>query len=410
METLAEEKAILFYLTEGLDSNLLKSELFSYEKNRLIFKEIKKRKKEGKPVDVISLIDALKGKVATSYLLSLDEGVVRGINKEKYFKHYVNQLIKICKEKEIKRLIGELIREPNFIDHLREILDSYELEDDLSIEETSFINNFENFLKHIELRRRNSVWGISINSFPKLNKALMGLREIIVLAAKPKSGKTTFSIQLASDALEVDSAVLYYDFENGVFNLMMKEICRKFYINYCRELLNSEISWTEIIQKIGDPIELKERYESFIIQSGISLSLEKIKRDIDQLRKKNKVEKVLVVIDSLQKLPLESLKDRRASIDDWLRKIEKLNANDPDLVFLLISELSREGQKPKESGDIEYSAHFLLKLDTALTENEIERFGDDGIRELKIEYARDVRSGVQIKYKVDFNFWRFEEL
>ena len=140
------------------------------------------------------------------------------------------------------------------------------------------------------------------------------------------------------------------------------------------------------------------------------MSIEKIKRDIDQLRKKNKVERVLIVIDSLQKLPLESLKDRRASIDDWLRKIEKLNANDPDLVFLLISELSREGQKPKESGDIEYSAHFLLKLDTALTENEIERFGDDGIRELKIEYTRDVRSGIQIKYKVDFNFWRFEEL
>jgi len=410
METLAEERAILFYLTDGLDSDLLKPELFSYEKNRLIFEEIKKRKKQGKPVDVISLIDSLKNKVPSSYLLDLDQGVIRGTYKEKYFKHYVNQLIKNYKEKEVKRLIGELIHEPDFIGHLKEVLDSYELEDDLSIEETSFVNNFENFLKHIELRRQNSVWGIPINSFPKLNKALMGLREITVLAAKPKSGKTTFSIQLASDALDEKTAILFYDFENGVFNLMMKEICRKFYINYCRELLNPEISWPVIIQKIGDPLEFKEKYKSFIIQSGISLSIEKIKRDIDQLRKKNKVEKVLIVIDSLQKLPLESLKDRRASIDDWLRKIEKLNANDPDLVFLLISELSREGQKPKESGDIEYSAHFLLKLDTALTENEIERFGDDGIRELKIEYARDVRSGVQIKYKVDFNFWRFEEL
>jgi len=119
----------------------------------------------------------------------------------------------------------------------------------------------------------------------------------------------------------------------------------------------------------------------------------------------------LITIDSLQKLPMENLRERRAAVDIWLRNFEELKAEDPYLTILLISELSREGQKPKESGDIEYTGHFLLRLESNQNEEEIRKSGyDDNIRMLWIEHARDVATGGNIKYQANFRYWRFKEM
>lgn len=108
---------------------------------------------------------------------------------------------------------------------------------------------------------------------------------------------------------------------------------------------------------------------------------------------------------------MENLRERRAAVDLWLRNFEELKAEDPYLTILLVSELSREGQKPKESGDIEYTGHFLLRLEKNQTEEEIRKLGfDDNIRKLWIEYARDVATGNPIKYQADFSHWKFNEL
>ncbi|MCK4825906.1 hypothetical protein KA005_59710, partial [bacterium] len=145
-----------------------------------------------------------------------------------------------------------------------------------------------------------------------------------------------------------------------------------------------------------------------IIKTERSLEIEEIKSDILQVRQLAEKREVLIVIDSLQKLPMTDLKDRRAAIDRWLRDFEALKTNDPYLTIILISELSREKQQPKESGDIEYTGHFLLRLETNLSESEMKK-GDDHKRKIWLEYGRDVALKKPIPLRADFNHWEFKE-
>lgn len=260
------------------------------------------------------------------------------------------------------------------------------------------------FIEHVKKRRAGEFWGHKIKSFPRLTHALMGVREIIVLAAKPKIGKTTFALQIESDIADLGVGVIHYDFENGLYNIMARECCRRFDVDYRTELLNDE--WTGLDSLTKKIQEIK----NFAVVTDRGLTIDKIRAHISDIRKTTKSKDVFIVIDSLQKLPMENLRERRAAIDLWLRAFEELKSDDPDLTILLISELSREGQKPKESGDIEYSAHFLLNFESDQTDDDIRERGDFGGRQLKIEYARDTATGGVIEYKGDFGHWRFTEL
>lgn len=110
---------------------------------------------------------------------------------------------------------------------------------------------------------------------------------------------------------------------------------------------------------------------------------------------------------------MKDLKERRATIDRWLRDFEALKAKDPYLTIILVSELSRDKQQPKESGDIEYTAHFQLRLKKNKERGKPEdpEPEDDFKRILFLELARDVESGKKIaQYDVDFQRWKFTEI
>jgi len=109
---------------------------------------------------------------------------------------------------------------------------------------------------------------------------------------------------------------------------------------------------------------------------------------------------------------MSHFKDRRTSIETWLENFEALKAKDSNLAILLISELSREGLRPKESNRIEYTGDFLIKLESKnLSDKEIESFGDDNKRTLYLELARDVQGNITIaNYEINFRQWKFEEL
>ena len=78
---------------------------------------------------------------------------------------------------------------------LLDVLDKakkFKIEDPEAIEKFTISSWADSFTEYIEKRRANEIWGHKIKGFPRLTSALMGLREITILAAKPKIGKTTF--------------------------------------------------------------------------------------------------------------------------------------------------------------------------------------------------------------------------
>jgi len=401
------EKAVLFYMIEGFDSSRLTPDLFSGPDHRIIFQKIRELRKADAAFDMIALSDALSDKVRPPYVSSLGDGVINGEFKETYFRDYVDRLVKLEKERQVKEAVADAIREPDFLPEIKKILADYEPDEVRDVGDFSMATRAGELRSFIESRRGSKLWGHDLKSLPVLAATLNGIREIIVLAAKAKTGKSTLALQIASDVHGQGVPVLYFDFENGPLNLMARELSRKMQLSF-EEIYSPTKDQATYAE--GGILRLREN-KHFSIITDRKLTIEKIRGFVGQVKRATGREDVLIVIDSLQKLPMENLRERRAAVDFWLRGFEELKSDDPGLTIILISELSREGGKPKESGDIEYTGHFLLELQTNRSEEEMNEMGDDGIRKLFINSARDVQvPGGPLRLEADFRYWTFREM
>ncbi len=269
----------------------------------------------------------------------------------------------------------------------------------------SFTANSEGFSDFLNKKRTGKLWGHNMSSFPQLTRAMMGLREITVLSAEAKVGKSTFVQQIASNVLDGGIPVLYYDFENGRYNLMARELCRRHRITF-QDLFSPKkdsVNVKDILQHFD-----KDLFNRFYIIQNRSLTVDKLQKQVQDLEQTTGTAP-LIVIDSLQKLPMDNLRERRAAIDIWLRGFEAIKADAPDLSVILISELSRESKLPKESGDIEYTGFFIMNLEWTFSEKETIKRGDDGRRILRIQAARDVPVPSPINLRANFKNWEFHE-
>jgi replicative DNA helicase len=143
-----------------------------------------------------------------------------------------------------------------------------------------------------------------------------------------------------------------------------------------------------------------------------------MRRHIDFLRHETGGEDVVVVIDSLHKLPFKDFAERRTGIDAWLRELESIR-DELRVAFLVISELNRQeggsyDTTPhmglfKGSGDIEYTADnaLIFQPDRPLGEGRPET---ERVNGLWLVASREYSPGLIGRYRLDFPFWGFTEL
>ena len=221
------EKAVLFYMTQGFDDGRINEILFSSIHDQIIFRKVREIKKSGGPLDLVVLADSLSGEVPTSYISTLGDFAIKGGYGETYFREYIGQLVRLQRERQFKAVVPNILKGLDPIPTLRDYLAGLELEETFDIAEASFSARVPTFRSYVEAKRGHKLWGHDLTSLPGLAGALMGIREIIVLAAKPKTGKSTLALQIASDINAQGVPVLIFDFENGPFNLMARELSRK---------------------------------------------------------------------------------------------------------------------------------------------------------------------------------------
>jgi len=257
--------------------------------------------------------------------------------------------------------------------------------------------------------RDGSLLGLD-TGFDKLNDKLSGLRGLTILGAAPKMGKSAFSLQMASNIAEKGMPVIYYDFENGEMRLYTRIICR------LARLGETELRLTGIpADKFEDYKKAIEKFKilgnNLFVVTNRKIELTDIFQQIDYAREITDKKKILLVFDSLQKLPVKSLRDRRSGIDLWLRDLEEIRDR-KEVEILLISEIKRDERggsyRPlvdsfKESGDIEYTADTALGIYRPDAE-------DNTLVRLEVLAGRDVESGIVADYRVKYPFWEFEEI
>ncbi|KKL45047.1 hypothetical protein LCGC14_2359600, partial [marine sediment metagenome] len=379
---------------------------FYLEQHQIIFEAMVKLADQGVPIDLVTMMDHLDsagllgeaGRV--SYLCQLIDAtptaenarhyarIVRGKTKRRNVQRTIEWLQEIAladrgDEEELEAVLSVLIRE------VRQGIDKNP--------SLNFIGDFiDEAAEHLDGKYDGLPTG-----FPEFDYKLFGLAGLTILGAAPKVGKSVWALNVALNVARKGGVVHYYDVENGR-PLVMRRLLSNFYSKTITQLKN-ERAW-QGVAKTDFPTAIPGFH---LCTEHAGMKPDVIHREAQKIEGKD----VLIVLDSLQKLPpLE--KQRRDSIDRWLRELEQIK-HDVKITILLISELSR-GEKEthyrnptlgafKESGDIEYSMDMGLQFTKAQ--------GESGNMILHCVANRTGESGPIATYSYqDFKYWRWAEV
>lgn len=220
--------------------------------------------------------------------------------------------------------------------------------------------------------------------FTDVDKLFWGLRggDLLILAARPGVGKTSFALNLATNAAKAGAAVALFSLEMGANQLVQRILCAEARVNLgqLRQGKLSEGDWNAIMNAAATLSGL----ELYIDDTpGLSL-LEMRAKARRQLRDK---EKGLIIVDYLQLMqPPSNRRDgnRAVEVAEISRGLKVL-AKELNMPLLALSQLSRavemRGTKRpmlsdlRESGSIEQDADIVMFIDRSMDEMEGEQEG-----------------------------------
>lgn len=254
-------------------------------------------------------------------------------------------------------------------------------------------------LDHVEQRLEGGVEYLP-TGWPRLDAALGGgflVPSLNVIGAPPKAHKSTFVQVIATQHVERGGVAYYLDVENGRLRFLRRLLCRRARLGSRDVALALKDHRAGVFASRDAFDRWQEAKEWLKITMNKGLFAEFTPPDnfaarVASARRLAGDRQLLVVVDSLQKLPMD-FSDRRSSVDKWVRLFERLR-HEYEAVFLVVSEVSRDNRTGgyrtgetslKESGGIEYAADVAMTMDRTTADDEDE----DAIATLKILFARD---------------------
>lgn len=230
----------------------------------------------------------------------------------------------------------------------------------------------EKTLERIEIlyqSPQDGVTGVS-TGFTDLNKKTAGLQgsDLIIVAARPSMGKTTFAMNLCENAaMEQEKPVLIFSLEMPSEQIMMRMLASLSRVDQTKirtGQLDDE-DWARISSTMGILMEKKNMYiddSSGLTPTEVRSRARRIARDNGGLS--------LIMIDYLQLMRVPSLQDNRTlEIAEISRSLKAL-AKELNVPVVALSQLNRSleqraDKRPvnsdlRESGAIEQDADLIM--------------------------------------------------
>ncbi|MFC4212149.1 replicative DNA helicase [Pedobacter lithocola] len=373
---LLEEQAMV----EAADK--LKPQMFYSASNRLIYEVMLNLFNDGNPIDIITVVNALRkvGKIdevgGAYHITNLTNRVASSANIEYHIaiiseKYLKRELIKACREAE-RACYDEG-------EDVFDVISKVDLKKDELLSEVITkreITNEELFkesLIHFETSRnkKSEITGIE-SGFSDLDRITAGWQktDLIIIAARPAMGKTSFVIQCVLNAAkDFSRKVAFFSLEMNNRQLMNKQISITTEIpleNFRKNRL-SEFDFQKIHRKAGEISNSKIFWDD---TSAISIT--EIKAKAKKLHRREGIE--LIVIDYMQLIttPAKSRSNNREQEIALISRSLKALAKDLDLPVIVLSQLSRNVESRanktpllsdlRESGSIEQDADLVLFL------------------------------------------------
>lgn len=227
----------------------------------------------------------------------------------------------------------------------------------------------ENIKQIQELEKnKGAIPGIT-TGFKDVDKILGGLHktDLIILAARPGMGKTSFALNIAEGAASAGHSVLIFSMEMSKEQLGQRMLSMAASVDM-EHLKNGTVSieeW-ESISYAQDSFEDRKLF----IDDASQISILEMKNKCRRLKAEQGLD--LVVIDYLQLMSLGYGVDNRVNEISAITRNIKILAKELDVAVVLLSQLSREAEKRKDhkpmlsdlrdSGSIEQDADIVIFL------------------------------------------------
>ena len=357
---------------------IISADDFYLEKNKAIYQAITSLFNRNIPVDVITLYDELTAQGiyeqigGKEYILD----VVNSVPSTENVKHYaqivsdkaqLRKLIGLCQEIETAGYESKGAQEVT--EHAVQKI--FDLVSEREVRGVTHIKSilYQNYNKMAEMMgRQGGVSGIP-TGFSELDRKLSGLHPstLILIAARPAMGKTSFAINIAQNiAINQNIPVLIFSLEMSKEELVNRIICSEARIE-SDKMRSGEITPEDMNRflDVMDPLSKAPIY----IDDTASIKVTELRAKAKRL----KLEKGLglIVIDYLQLMNGSRSENRQVEIAEISRSL-KILAKELEVPVIAVSQLSRgpesrTDKKPmlsdlRESGAIEQDADVVMLL------------------------------------------------
>ncbi|MBA4728597.1 MAG: replicative DNA helicase [Candidatus Dadabacteria bacterium] len=383
-----------------------------YDQNHIrIFNAMLELDSESKPIDVVTLYEKLKSKKSllqeiggSGYLTDLIESVPTSSNIIFYAKSVKEKSILRSMIKTATDIVNEgqldQIEVNEFLDQAEKKL----FDISQNKKRPGFSSSKELVIETVKIieglaKRKEAITGVP-SGFTKLDRMTAGFQnsDLIILAARPGMGKTSFSLNIVLNAGIINGLnVGFFSLEMTKEQLMMRMLSAKSKINFSK-LRTGFLSDNEF-SKIVDGASSFERANIFIDDTPAINSLE-LRSRARRLKSDKGLD--LLIVDYLQLMRGINRSDNREREIAEISSALKALAKELQIPILAISQLSRQTEartdkKPqlsdlRESGALEQDADMVMFIHRAdaYQRNIEER---DGIAEIIVGKQRNGPTG-----------------
>lgn len=238
-----------------------------------------------------------------------------------------------------------------------------------------------------EMRERGDAVLVGVDTgFAELNKMTTGFGkgDLVIVAARPAMGKTSFALNMIQNLLEKGKGVAFFSLEMPAEQLMLRLLSVQTSIQLQRLRLGDMNS--EEFKRLNDAVD-KMKYSKLFVDDHGSLNINQLRSKLRKLKSRHP-EIELAVIDYLQIMSGVGGKDRHLEVSEISRGLKML-ARELEIPIVALSQLnrsleSRSDKRPmlsdiRESGSIEQDADIILfvyRNDVYLYKEEKEREKD----------------------------------
>lgn len=214
--------------------------------------------------------------------------------------------------------------------------------------------------------------------YPKIDSRLKGMSggNLIILASRPKIGKTAFALSIAQNVAEMGKKVMFYSQEMLGEELCERILSKKSGISM-NKLIDNSLSADEI-EKLKNALESSNN--NMIVNDSSGITVQDIRLNCRMIKDLG-----LIIIDYLQLMKSNSKHDNRnQEIGAISRELKKL-ATDLNVPILCLSQLNRvsnENTRPtsselRDSGELEQNCNKLMLMWCVKRHDNLKKVGLD---------------------------------